>query len=106
MTNEKLRRSAEEMYEGELKALSKGDERPRPENWLLSPQAVVTYLLGGTATDGTPYHRSMSAIGGSSRRRSPRWRPIGRFCSSGFPGPRSPGCRNIWRRPCPARRSG
>src|ERR1700745_1772147 len=53
MTNEKLRRSAEEMYESELKALSKGDERPRPESWLLSPQAVVTYLLGGKAKDGT-----------------------------------------------------
>src|SRR6201982_4229858 len=53
MTNEKLRRSAEEMYESELKALSKGDERPRPDNWKLSPQAVVTYLLGGTAADGT-----------------------------------------------------
>jgi MoxR-like ATPase len=53
MSNEKLRRSAEEMYAGELKALSKGDERPRPENWKMSPQAVVTYLLGGAAPDGT-----------------------------------------------------
>jgi MoxR-like ATPase len=52
MINEKLRRSAEEMYAGELKALSEGDERPRPENWKLSPQAVVTYLLGGKTPDG------------------------------------------------------
>ena len=33
--------------------MKRGDDRPRPENWLLSPQAVVTYVLGGTAKDGT-----------------------------------------------------
>lgn len=52
--NEKLRRGAEEIYAGELEALSKGDSRPRPENWKMSPQAVVTYVLGGKAADGTP----------------------------------------------------
>ncbi len=36
------------------KALSLGDDRPRPANWRMSPQAVVTYLLGGQAADGTP----------------------------------------------------
>jgi MoxR-like ATPase len=54
MSNEKLRNSAEEIYSEELKALARGDERPRPENWRLSPQAVVTYILGGKAADGTP----------------------------------------------------
>ena len=27
---------------------------PRPPNWKLSPQTVVTYLMGGKARDGTP----------------------------------------------------
>jgi MoxR-like ATPase len=53
MTDAKLRRSAEEIFAEELAALKRGDERPRPESWLLSPQAVVTYLLGGKAKDGT-----------------------------------------------------
>src|SRR5262249_48936587 len=53
MNDAKLRRSAEELFAEELAALKRGDDRPRPENWLLSPQAVVTYVLGGTAKDGT-----------------------------------------------------
>jgi MoxR-like ATPase len=54
MKNERLRLSAEEIYADELKALARGDERNRPEGWRLSPQAVVTYVLGGKASDGTP----------------------------------------------------
>jgi MoxR-like ATPase len=54
MPDAQLRRSAEDIYAGELTALSKGDDRARPANWKLSPQAVVTYLLGGKAADGTP----------------------------------------------------
>src|SRR5579863_3400527 len=54
MSNERLRQSAEEIYVDELKALSQGDDRPRPANWRMSPQAVVTYILGGKAADGTP----------------------------------------------------
>jgi len=53
LSETKLRRSAEEIFADELAALKAGDDRPRPENWLLSPAAVVTYLLGGTAKDGT-----------------------------------------------------
>src|SRR5882757_4432732 len=53
LSETKLRRSAEETFGDELVALKAGDDRPRPENWLLSPAAVVTYLLGGTAKDGT-----------------------------------------------------
>src|SRR6202034_1930293 len=30
------------------------DDRPRPAGWRMSPQAVVTYVLGGRASDGTP----------------------------------------------------
>jgi MoxR-like ATPase len=54
MSDVKLRRSAEDLFAAELAALRAGDDRPRPENWLMSPQAVVTYILGGTAKDGTP----------------------------------------------------
>ncbi|MBB2682759.1 AAA family ATPase (plasmid) [Rhizobium sophoriradicis] len=54
MPEAQLRRPAEQVYAGELAALAKGDDRPRPANWKLSPQAVVTYLLGGKASDGTP----------------------------------------------------
>jgi MoxR-like ATPase len=54
MSNERLRQSAEEIYSEELRALANRDERPRPEGWKLSPQAVVTYILGGKAADGTP----------------------------------------------------
>jgi MoxR-like ATPase len=48
-----LRAHAEHAYAAELAALARGDGRPRPPRWLLSPQAVVTYLLGGAAADGT-----------------------------------------------------
>jgi MoxR-like ATPase len=48
-----LRAHAEHEYAAELAALAAGDERPRPPGWRLSPWAVTTYLLGGTAPDGT-----------------------------------------------------
>jgi MoxR-like ATPase len=53
MSNERLRLSAEEVYAEELGALARGDELARPPNWRLSPKAVVTYLMGGTANDGS-----------------------------------------------------
>ena len=52
--SETLRQPAETLFADELAVLSRNDTRPRPANWLLSPQAVVTYLLGGAAADGTP----------------------------------------------------
>ena len=48
-----LRPHAEYQYAAELKHLKKIDDRPKPTNWLLSPWAVVTYLMGGTLEDGT-----------------------------------------------------
>src|SRR5919197_345057 len=48
-----LRPHAEQEYQAELSALAAGDDRPRPPGWRLSPWAVTTYLLGGTAPDGT-----------------------------------------------------
>lgn len=48
-----LRPHAEQEYAAELAALERNDDRPRPENWRLSPWAVVTYLMGGTLADGT-----------------------------------------------------
>lgn len=47
-----LRLHAEQAHSAELAALAAGDDRPRPPSWLLSPQAVVTYLLGGTLPTG------------------------------------------------------
>lgn len=48
-----LRPHAEQAFAGELRALTAVDDRPRPPSWRLSPWAVVTYLLGGTLSDGT-----------------------------------------------------
>ncbi len=48
-----LRPHAEQRYASELRALAAADPHQRPPNWNLSPQAVVTYLLGGTLPDGT-----------------------------------------------------
>jgi len=52
MSENLLRQHAETAYAKELAALAKADDRPRPENWQLSPWAVVTYLLGGKLDDG------------------------------------------------------
>jgi MoxR-like ATPase len=52
MSNEKLRHSAEDVFAEELKALAAGDDLNRPPNWKMSPQAVVTYLMGGRSKDG------------------------------------------------------
>src|SRR6201997_3080141 len=53
MTAAALRIVAEEAHADELAVLGQGDDLPRPPNWKLSPQAVVTYLMGGKAPDGT-----------------------------------------------------
>jgi hypothetical protein len=49
----KLRMPAEELHAGELRALVATDTGHRPPGWALSPRQVITYLMGGTATDGT-----------------------------------------------------
>jgi len=51
-TPQLLRPHAEQSYAGELAALAAADTRPRPPSWRLSPQAVVTYLLGDTLASG------------------------------------------------------
>ncbi len=47
-----LRRHAEQLFAEELNALADVDTLPRPRNWHLSPQAIATYLLGGTLENG------------------------------------------------------
>lgn len=47
-----LRRHAEDQYAEELHELRRTDTRQRPENWMMSPWAVVTYLLGGRLDNG------------------------------------------------------
>lgn len=44
-----LRKPAEITYADEIEALKSADDRPKPEGWVLSPQAVITYLMGGKA---------------------------------------------------------
>lgn len=46
------RPTVEQQYANELRALAAVDGT-RPPNWKLSPRAVVSYLLGGKAPDGT-----------------------------------------------------
>lgn len=47
-----LRQHAEHQFAEELEALKKVDDRQRPENWVLSPWAVLTYLMGGKLANG------------------------------------------------------
>ncbi|MBB6408478.1 ATP-binding protein [Mesorhizobium sangaii] len=51
--NAAIRLPVEQAYAAELQALSRNDDRQRPAGWNLSPKAVLTYLLGGKADDGT-----------------------------------------------------
>ena len=48
-----IRPHAEVEFAHELATLARLDDRPRPEQWRLSPWAVVTYLMGDTLADGT-----------------------------------------------------
>jgi MoxR-like ATPase len=48
-----LRVPAEVLFASELATLAAQDRGARPDNWKLSPRAVVTYVLGGTLADGT-----------------------------------------------------
>ena len=49
---ETLRLPAEKTYAAELAAL-RADEGARPPGWVLTPRAALTYLMGGTAKNGT-----------------------------------------------------
>src|SRR5688572_12543894 len=47
-----LRQHAEQLFAHELEELVKADEGKKPVNWKLTPQAVVTYLIGGKLKNG------------------------------------------------------
>lgn len=47
-----LRQHAEQLFLEELEELRKQDTEKRPYTWQLSPQAVVTYLMGGRLGNG------------------------------------------------------
>lgn len=47
--SETLRQPAEIINAGELDALKAADDGPRPQGWAMTPNSVVTYLLGGKA---------------------------------------------------------
>jgi MoxR-like ATPase len=47
-----LRQHAEQLFAQELEELKKQDSDKLPTNWKLSPQSVVTYLMGGKLKNG------------------------------------------------------
>jgi MoxR-like ATPase len=47
-----LRQHAEQLYAQELEELQKQETGKRPSNWKLTPQSVVTYLIGGKLKNG------------------------------------------------------
>lgn len=47
-----LRQHSEELFAQELEELIKQDSDKKPPNWVMSPQNVVTYLLGGKLKNG------------------------------------------------------
>ena len=47
-----LRQHAEQQFAEELEEVRKQDQSPVPHNWRMSPQAVVTYLIGGKLPNG------------------------------------------------------
>jgi MoxR-like ATPase len=47
-----LREHVESQFAHEIDAIAQADKRPRPQNWKLSPWAVVRYILGGTLESG------------------------------------------------------
>ena len=47
-----IRAHSEDAFAEELKALRKEDKLDRPDNWLLSPQAVVDFIMGGKTKGG------------------------------------------------------
>ncbi len=51
--NAAIRLPVEQAYAAELQALERNDDKQKPAGWSLSPKAVLTYLLGGKASDGT-----------------------------------------------------
>ena len=47
-----LRQHAEQLFAQELEELQKQDTGKRPQNWKLTPQGVVTYLMGSKLKNG------------------------------------------------------
>ena len=56
MSKDSVRQPVETEFKPELDALIKADKRPKPPGWLMSPQSVVIYLMGGKvgSTEITP----------------------------------------------------
>ncbi|MCE3229877.1 MAG: putative ATPase 5 [Bacteroidetes bacterium] len=47
-----IRQHAEHQFAQELEELKKQDSGNRPPNWIMTPQSVVTYLIGGKLKNG------------------------------------------------------
>ncbi len=52
MSMEVIRLHAEEQYAEEIKALIKEDKDEKPASWQMSPQQVLTYIMGGKTKKG------------------------------------------------------
>jgi MoxR-like ATPase len=52
MSQNIIRQSAEQEYAAELEEIKKQDTNDRPENWNMSPQAVLRYIMGGKLANG------------------------------------------------------
>ena len=55
-TTDLLRQHAEAQFKEELSQLAAVDKRQKPPRWLLSPWAVLTYLMGGKLKATQPTH--------------------------------------------------
>ena len=62
-----LRPRAESTFQDELQALKQEDSKPRPPSWLLSPHAVVQYLMGATLSDGTIISPKLAVFAGAAK---------------------------------------
>ncbi|WP_207535610.1 ATP-binding protein [Desertivirga arenae] len=52
MTQTILRQAAEQQFAQEIEEIKLQDKHTKPANWQMSPNAVVTYLMGGTLSNG------------------------------------------------------
>lgn len=80
-----LRQHAEQQFAEELHELKQNETNPVPENWEMSPQSVVTYLMGGKLKNG--FEVSPKYIG-NRRLMEIAWQPLSptvRYCFTDCP---------------------
>lgn len=81
-----LRQHAEQQFAEELHELKQNETNPVPENWEMSPQSVVTYLMGGKLKNGfevSPKYIGNRRLMGNSCGNP--WSPTVRYCFTDCP---------------------